>query len=116
MSQAKGIRQVGFFDCPGGGQVVVEGNTAFIGHMRNPHGTSSVDVADPKNPKLLAKIAMPPGTHSHKARVGNGIMLTNHEVLGTKAARGEVAPGEFRGGLGVYDIENPAKPKLIMNW
>jgi len=116
MSQAKGIRQVGFFDCPGGGQVVVEGNTAFIGHMRNPHGTSSVDVADPKNPKLLAKIAMPPGTHSHKARVGNGIMLTNREVLGTKAARGEVAPGDFRGGLGVYDIENPAKPKLIMNW
>src|SRR5438445_10612972 len=83
MSQAKGIRQVGFFDCPGGGQVVVEGNTAFIGHMRNPHGTSIVHVADPKNPKLLAKIAMPPGTHSHKARVGNGIMLTNHEVLGT---------------------------------
>lgn len=96
--------------------MVVEGTTAYIGHMRNPHGTSVVDVADPKNPKLLANIAMPLGTHSHKARVGNGIMLTNHEVLGAKAARGETAPSDFRGGLGVYDIENPAKPKLITNW
>ena len=116
MSKAKGIRQAGYFDCPGGGQVVVEGATAYIGHMRNPHGTSVVDVADPKNPKLLATIAMPPGTHSHKARVGNGIMLTNHEVLGAKTARGEVAPSDFRGGLGVYDIANPAKPRLITNW
>ena len=41
MSKAKGIRQAGYFDCAGGGQVVVEGTTAFIGHMRNPHGTSA---------------------------------------------------------------------------
>ncbi len=116
MAKAKGIRQVGYLDCPGGGQVVVEGTTVFIGHMRNPHGTSVVDVSDPKNPKLLAKVTMPAGTHSHKVRVGNGIMLTNHELLGARVLRGEVAPKEFRGGLGVYDIENPAEPKLILNW
>lgn len=34
MSSAKGLRQVGYFDCPGGGQIVVAGTTAFIGHMR----------------------------------------------------------------------------------
>jgi hypothetical protein len=116
MSDAKGIRQVGYLDCPGGGQVVVEGNTAFVGHMRNPNGTSVIDVTDPKNPKLLATVAMPTGTHSHKVRVGNSIMLTNHEIMGTKAARGEVAPDGYRGGLGIYDIENPAKPRLILNW
>ncbi len=116
MSEAKGIRQVGYFDCAGGGQVVVEGNTAYIGHMRNPHGTSVVDVSDPKNPQLLSKVGMPAGTHSHKVRVGDGIMLTNHEIMGTRAARGETAPAGYRGGLGVYDIENPAKPKLILNW
>ena len=81
MEKAKGIKLAGYFDCPGGGQVSVEGTTAYIGHMRNPHGTSVVDVADPKNPKLLAKLEMPLGTHSHKARVGNGIMLTNHAPL-----------------------------------
>ena len=42
MSSAKGLRQVGYLDCPGGGQIVVAGTTAFIGHMRAPAGTSIV--------------------------------------------------------------------------
>ena len=42
MSSAKGLRQVGSFDCPGGGQIVVAGTIAFIGHMRAPAGTSIV--------------------------------------------------------------------------
>ncbi len=69
MSSAKGLRQVGYFDCPGGGQIVVAGTTAFIGHMRAPAGTSIVDIADPAHPRLLARLEMPPGTHSHKVRV-----------------------------------------------
>ena len=79
MSSAKGLRQVGYFDCPGGGQIVVAGTTAFIGHMRAPSGTSIVDVADPAHPRLLARLEMPPGTHSHKVRVNNGLMLVNRE-------------------------------------
>ena len=51
MSQAQGIRQVGYFDCPGGGQVVVSGTVAFIAHMKAPHGTSIVDVSDPAKPR-----------------------------------------------------------------
>ena len=64
MSSAKGLRQVGYFDCPGGGQIVVTGTTAFIGHMRAPAGTSIVDIADPAHPRLLARLEMPPGTRS----------------------------------------------------
>jgi len=116
MAQSKGIRQVGYFACPGGGQVVVERNIAYIGHMRNPHGTSVVDVSDPKHPKLLAQLSMPPGTHSHKVRVGNGLMVINRERLNTRAARGEVPPEGYRGGLGIYDINEPAKPRLLTNW
>ena len=56
MSSAKGLRQVGYFDCPGGGQIVVAGTTAFIGHMRAPAGTSIVDIADPAHPRLLARL------------------------------------------------------------
>ena len=67
MSSAKGLRQVGYFDCPGGGQIVVAGTTAFIGHMRAPAGTSIVDIADPAHPRLLARLEMPPGTHSRSA-------------------------------------------------
>ena len=72
MGTGVGLREVGYFDCAGGGQVVVVDGIAYIGHMRSPHGTSIVDVRDPKNCKELAKIAMPPGTHSHKVRVANG--------------------------------------------
>jgi hypothetical protein len=80
MGSGAGIRQVGTFDCAGGGQVVVENNIAYVAHMRSPHGTSVIDVSDPKKPKELATIAMPQGTHSHKVRVGNGLMVVNHET------------------------------------
>ena len=66
MASGQGLKQVGYFDCAGGGQVRVDGTTAYIGHMANPFGTSIVDVSDPKNPELLSHIEMPEGTHSHK--------------------------------------------------
>ena len=116
MVSSKGIREVAYFDCAGGGQVVVERNVAYIGAMRNPHGTLVVDVSDPKRPRQIAELSMPPCTHSHKVRVSNGIMVTNREVLRAGVAQGEVLSEGFQGGLGIYDISNPAKPKLITNW
>jgi hypothetical protein len=112
----RGFERLGWHDCAGGGQVVVEKGIAYIGNMRNPHGTLIIDVSDPKRPKPLAEISMPTGTHSHKVRVADGIMLTNREVLGERAAHGETPPGDFQGGLGIYDVSQPAKPKLITNW
>jgi hypothetical protein len=32
-ASARGLRQVGYFDCAGGGQVVVDGRVAFVAHM-----------------------------------------------------------------------------------
>ena len=49
-ASAQGVRQVAWFDCPGGGQVVVDGRVACIAHMKAPHGTTLVDVSDPKSP------------------------------------------------------------------
>lgn len=82
MSSAQGVREIGRFDCAGGGQIVVEKGIAYIGHMASPHGTSLVDVRDPKHPRLLAELQMPAGTHSHKVRVANGIMVVNQEAAG----------------------------------
>ncbi|HZT49746.1 MAG TPA: hypothetical protein VFA64_17370 [Hyphomicrobiaceae bacterium] len=113
MGTGVGLRQVGYFDCAGGGQVVVEGGIAYIAHMRSPNGTSVVDVRDPKNCRQLATIGMPPGTHSHKVRVGNGLMVVNHEVNG--ADPGPVPP-EFKGGIGIYDVSTPARPREITRW
>ena len=111
-----GMQPLSWTDCAGGGQVVVERNIAYVGNMRNPHGTLIFDVKDPKHPKLLSEINMPKGTHSHKVRVSGDIMLTNREVLSAKNARGETPPDGFHGGLGIYDVSNPSKPKLITLW
>jgi len=44
MGQGKGIKEVAYFDCAGGGQVVVDRNVAYVGNMRSPDGTTIVDV------------------------------------------------------------------------
>ena len=113
MATGVGLRQVGYFDCAGGGQVVVVDGIAYIGHMRSPHGTSIVDVSDPRNCRGLASIGMPAGTHSHKVRVGNGLMLVNHELNG---ADPRPPPAEFAGGIGIYDVADPAKPRRLTHW
>ena len=106
MPQAKGVREVGWVDCAGGGQITVEKGIAYIGHMSNPHGTSLFDVRDPKNAKQLSTIGMPKGTHSHKVHCKDGIMIVNHEQMGKPDP-------DWKGGFGVYDASNPANPKPI---
>ena len=107
----KGLRQVAWLDCPGGGQVVVDGRVAYIAHMKAPHGTTLVDVADPRSPRVLATLAMPPGAHSHKVRAARGIMLVNREAHPAQ----DVPPG-FAGGLGIFDVSNPEKPRELAFW
>ncbi len=101
---------VSTFDCPGGGQVWVEGNILYIGHQRPTNGTTIVDVSDPSAPRQLATIDVPPGWHSHKVRVSGDIMIVNHEKFGKSAA------DEFGGGLAIYDVSSPSRPKLITKW
>ena len=45
MGQGSGIREVAWIDIAGGGQVVLDGNYAYVGHMQPPHGTSVLDVS-----------------------------------------------------------------------
>jgi hypothetical protein len=96
-------------DCPGGGQVWVEGTTLYIGHQRPTSGTTIIDVADPRKPRVLAQIDIPDGWHSHKVRVHDGIMLVNYERFG----KGGAGVG---GGLNIYDVSRPSEPKLITQW
>jgi hypothetical protein len=112
MGKGTGIREVGYIDCPGGGQVVVRDGVAYVGSMRAPEGTLLFDVTDPRHPRELARIAMPIGTHSHKVRVDNGLMVVNHEVNPFQAG----ASPDFRGGLGIYDVSRRGAPKLITRW
>src|SRR6185437_3868533 len=112
MGRGVGIKEVAWFDCPGGGQIVVDGDFAYIGHMEAPFGTSTLDVRDPAKPRKVAEIAIPPGFHSHKVRVANELMLVNRELHGRPA---EGAATE-RGGLIVYDVRDPRAPREITRW
>src|SRR3979490_433446 len=97
-------------DIPGGGQVVAEGNYAFVGHMRPPHGTSIIDVSDPRRPEIVSQVSLPEHTHSHKVRVHGDIMLVNNELF--RATMGE-RPDDFEGGIRIYDIADRTKPRAV---
>jgi hypothetical protein len=153
---ARNVRRLGHLDLAGGGQVTVSGSHAFVGHIPNPDhlGTSIIDIADPRNPRLVATITLDDHeSHSHKVRVAGDIMVVNHErnmskmgrraeelpavrraltqVLGREPTRKEIAAkmavseddlatleeferrGYHNGGFKIYDVANPAQPKLV---
>ncbi|MDH7797529.1 MULTISPECIES: hypothetical protein [unclassified Beijerinckia] len=112
MAICKGVREVGRLDCSGGGQIVVDGDYGYIGHMSAPSGTSIVDLSDPSKPKTIAHLTIPWGLHSHKVQAANGLMLVNHEIVSPDIAAKE----GLRGGLGIYDISNPHAPREITRW
>ena len=92
-------------DCPGGGQVWVDGTTLYVGHMRPTSGTTIIDIADPRAPRVIAKIAVRDGWHSHKVRVAGGIMVVNQEKFGKSSA------SEIGGGIDIYDVVESGQPE-----
>ncbi|HLJ60363.1 MAG TPA: hypothetical protein VKZ50_11595 [bacterium] len=108
--RVNGFTQIGYLDCPGGGQVIVEGRYAYVGHMAPPHGTSIIDVADPASPRLVARLPVPDAVHSHKVRVLGDVMLVNHERYGAGAGDEGITPEV---GLKIYDIGDRSRPREI---
>jgi hypothetical protein len=93
--------------CGDGMQVLREGDALYVGHFGpSGMGTSILDVADPSAPRLVEQLPAPPGTHTHKVQVADGLLLVNEE--------------QFRGGAGhssglvVYDVAaDPLAPRRI---
>src|SRR5688572_29913654 len=86
------MKRIAHLDLAGAGQVVVQGKHAFLGHMDAPHGTTIVDVSDPRRPRVVAEIKLDqPDEHSHKVRVIGDTLYTNLERpsrrFAAKAAR-----------------------------
>lgn len=77
---SRNIRRIGHLDLAGGGQVVVDGGYAYVGHMKPPHGTSIIDIADPTKPRVVATIELDgDASHTHKVRVVGDVMIVNVE-------------------------------------
>ena len=51
MEHSAGLRKIARLNCAGGGQVVVDGQFAYIGHMDPGVGTSIADASDPLVPE-----------------------------------------------------------------
>jgi hypothetical protein len=98
---SRNLRRLGHLDLPGGGQVYVTGGYAYVGHMKPPHGTSIVDVRDPRNPRLVTTLMLADDrSHTHKVRVVGDLMVVNveqNERHGQRrAARIPEVTAEFR--------------------
>jgi hypothetical protein len=97
-------------EIPGGGQVVIQGQYAYIGHQHGPDGTTILDISDPRRPKIVSKLMMSnPQSHSHKVRVIGDLMVVNSEIEPGKGDRLTYADGGFR----IYDIKDKTAPKLL---
>ena len=91
------IRHLSRMELPGGGQIVIQGTTAFVGHQVGPEGTTILDISDPRKPKVLSQIMSPhPWSHTHKARVVGDIMVVNSEREPGKGNLREYPEGGFR--------------------
>ncbi|MFN7085630.1 MAG: hypothetical protein ACK4N4_03270 [Burkholderiales bacterium] len=94
------MKRLSHLDLAGGGQVVVQGGYAFVGHMRPPHGTTIIDVADPRRPRIVAEIRLDHDrSHTHKVRVAGDIMITNVEHGNRRVVRKAQRMAEAAAGL-----------------
>src|SRR4030081_3847614 len=87
---ARNVRRLGHLDLAGAGQVTVRGSHAYVGHIPSPDhlGTSIIDIADPRQPRVVATITLEDHeSHSHKVRVAGDIMIVNHERDMSKLGR-----------------------------
>jgi hypothetical protein len=74
------IKRIAHIDLPGAGQIVVKGRYAYVGHMKPPHGTSILDISDPRSPRVVGEIKLDGDlSHTHKVRVNGDVMITNME-------------------------------------
>ena len=74
------IKKISSLDLIGGGQIVVQGDYAYIGHMKPTDGTTILNVADPSKPIIVWQGKLTDNqTHTHKVRVAGNLMITNVE-------------------------------------
>lgn len=114
--QAHGLRQVAHDDLGGHGdgmQVLRAGDALYVGHHgASGMGTSILDVADRRRPRLVRQWPAPPATHTHKVQVADGLLLVNEEQF---PLGGEPDDGERRG-LAVYRLDDPFAPRRVGFW
>jgi len=110
--EARDLRLLGRHTLGGHGDTMhvnVQDGFAYVGHMGDDAiGTSILDVSQPADPKLVAQIERPPGTHSHKVQVVGDLMVVNHERNPS-----EPDAKDWSAGLAIYDVSRPWQPRQV---
>jgi hypothetical protein len=97
-------------EIPGGGQIVIQGSYAYVGHQHGPDGTTILDISDPRGPRIVSKLMTShPWSHSHKVRVLDDLMVVNSEIEPGAGDRLVYPDGGFR----IYHIKDRTNPKLL---
>ncbi len=103
------VRHLSRMELPGGGQITIQGNFAYVGHQNGPEGTTILDISDPRKPKIVSRLMTPNFvTHTHKVRVVDDLMFTNSEYQpGTARAKFDDP------GFCIYNVKDKTNPKLV---
>src|ERR1043166_637735 len=124
---ARGINFVAHSDMNGKGdgvQVMVHRGFAYVGHGYS-NGITTLDVRDPKNPKVVDFIACAQGTRALHLQTHEDLLLAVNapsvwtmQVLSEKDYFGGSPADRLKGagftaGIRVYDISKPEKPREI---
>lgn len=88
-----------------GMQLMTRGRHLFVGHMQPGHGTSIVDVSDPRRPSLTGRLPDYGQTWSPKVQIAADLMLVNYERRGDAESE--------RAGFAVWDISRPDAPREV---
>jgi hypothetical protein len=103
------VRHLSRMELPGGGQICIQGQYAYVGHQNGPEGTTILDISDPRKPKIVGRLMTPNFvTHTHKVRVVGDLMFTNSEYQPGTARAKFADPG-----FCIYDLKDKSNPKLV---
>lgn len=104
-----GFRLVGHSDLNGNGdgmQVMPFGDVLYVAHFGpSGKGTSILDISDPTAPTVVRQWDAPPGSHTHKVQVAQGLLMTNHELFRSE--------GPAPVGMAIYDLGDPFDPRRV---
>jgi hypothetical protein len=102
-----GFRLVGHSDLDGHGdgmQVMPFGDVLYVAHFGpSGKGTTILDISDPTAPAVVRQWDAPPGSHTHKVQVADGLLMTNHELFRSE--------GPAPVGMAIYDLSDPFDPR-----
>ena len=114
-SECWNMRVIGHHDLDGHGdgmQLVKHGRYIYLAHLgTSPMALSILDVADPRDPRLITQLPHAENTHAHKVQIVGDILIQNQERPYFDKSVPASVPNEA--GIKVYSIENPTQPREI---